>query len=51
MAPRELSSAWEVVPFLLHVNLMDLNDLKKLKFLSFGDEMNDEMFFVLFDFK
>ena len=50
MEPLKLSPAWEVA-FLLHVNLMGLNDLKKLKFLNFGDEMNGEMFFVLFDFK
>ena len=50
MEPLKLSPAWEVA-FLLHVNLMGLNDLKKLKFWNFDDEMNGEMFFVLFDFK
>ena len=49
MEPLKLSRALAV--FLLHVNLMGLNDLKKLKFLNFDDEMNGEMFFVLFDFK
>lgn len=50
MEPLKLSRALAVA-FLLHVNLMGLNDLKKLKFLNFDDEMNGEMFFVLFDFK
>ena len=50
MEPLKLSRALAVA-FSLHVNLMGLNDLKKLKFLNFDDEMNGEMFFVLFDFK